>query len=47
MYNNNKKYEVSKAKQKEDKYLRFDYDKVLIDFPSMIRGNKTNIEDSR
>lgn len=47
MYNNNKKYEVSKAKQKEDKYLRFDYNKILIDFPSGIRGNKTNMEDSR
>lgn len=47
MYYRNKKIEVSKVKQIEDKYARFDYAKTKVDIVSGIRGYREIIKDCR
>lgn len=47
MYYKNKKVEVSKVKQIEDKYFRFDYGQTKIDVVSGLRGTKDTIKDCR
>jgi hypothetical protein len=42
-----KHIDVSNIKQKEDKYERFDYGKVRVDYSSLIVGENENIKDSR
>jgi hypothetical protein len=47
MYYKSKAIDVSKVKQNEDKYFRFDYTKTRIDVASALRGYKETIKDSR
>ncbi|CCJ34233.1 hypothetical protein [Caloramator australicus] len=47
MFNNHKKSDVSTVRQKEDKLLRFDYDKNKIDLNSFIVGENEKIKEVR
>lgn len=47
MFNDNKRQDVSNVKQKEDKFLRYDYGKVKVDFSSGIIGENEKIRESR
>jgi hypothetical protein len=47
MYYKSKVVDVSKVKQFEDKYFRFDYTKTKIDIVSGLRGYKEIIKDCR
>jgi hypothetical protein len=47
LYYKDKRPEVSSVKQREDKYSRFDYGKVRVDFSSGLVGENQNIKDSR
>jgi hypothetical protein len=38
---------VSNVKQSEDKFIRFDYSKVIINFTSGIIGGEGNMKDCR
>lgn len=42
-----KSQNVSNVKQREDKYSRYDYSKVSVNFNSAIIGEEGNIKDSR
>ncbi|WP_159945773.1 hypothetical protein [Caloramator fervidus] len=47
MYYEHKKIEVSTIKQKEDKLLRFDYDKCKVNLESFIIGENEKIKEAR
>lgn len=47
MYYKGKKVDVSKFKQIEDKFSRFEYEKIRIDVASGLRGLDEKIKDSR
>lgn len=47
LYHRIKSQNVSNVKQKEDKYSRFDYSKVSVNFTSGIIGGEGNMKDSR
>jgi hypothetical protein len=47
MFNNHKRSDVSTVRQKEDKLLRFDYDKNKIDLNSFIVGENEKIKEVR
>lgn len=47
MYRRIKSLIVSNIKQSEDKYTRFDYSKLKINFTSGIIGVEGNMKDSR
>lgn len=47
MYHRIKSQGVSDVKQKEDKYSRFDYSKISVNFTSGTIGGEGNMKDSR
>ncbi|EYE88105.1 hypothetical protein Q428_09815 [Fervidicella metallireducens AeB] len=47
MFNDAKKQDVSIVKQREDKYSRYDYGKVRVDFSTGFVGESDKIKDSR
>ena len=47
LYHRIKSQNVSNVKQREDKYSRFDYSKVNVNFTSGIIGGEENMKDSR
>ncbi|MCX7883774.1 MAG: hypothetical protein N2448_01880 [Caloramator sp.] len=47
MFYKSKRQDISNLKQIEDKSLRYDYDKVRIDFSSGLIGENEKIKDSR
>jgi hypothetical protein len=47
LYSKFKKNDMSGVKQNEDKYSRFDYGKVRVDFSSGLVGEKEKIKEIR
>lgn len=47
LYYDAKRCQISKVSQREDRCLRFDYEKVKIDYQSALIGGEEKIKDSR
>lgn len=47
LYYDAKRQQISNVSQREDRCLRFDYEKVKIDYQSALIGGEEKIRDSR